>query len=70
MKPQSGRFVFRKTPALIEQVDVVMREYGYASLSEMFRCLVRDAYRSITKERKLAAWKERAEEAKNLSPHV
>lgn len=45
MKEDLGSFMFRKTPVLMEQVAFIMRCESYATYAEMFRDLVRRAYR-------------------------
>lgn len=55
MTNETRRFVFTKSRVLEAQVDIVMRHFGYASYSEMFRCLVRDAYRYVVQENRKPA---------------
>lgn len=51
MKRSQRRYVVPKTPELEMQVDTIMRRLEVESYAEMFRVLVRDAYRHLQRDK-------------------
>lgn len=41
------RFEVRKTPQLVKHVNAIMRHHGFCTFAEMFRTLIRQAYKCL-----------------------